>query len=98
MKNRNARMWRRSEKVPGWFRAVIHAIMYSETEKAHSMISAIDRMLECSADERVVCFEEVCKEEEAYIAFVVDRLVGLSEKELGVLFGIVKDEPRKKKR
>ena len=143
-------MGRRSEKVPGWFRAVLHAIMYSEARKAHSMISVIDRMLECSADERVlivfcamgleqsliaeflgisrfavrrrldslrkrrnfdfvvatetagdfsplfVCFAEVCKEEEAYIAFVVERLVGLSEKELGVLFGIVKDEARRK--
>ena len=54
MKNRNAVMWRRSEKVPGWFRAVLHAIMYSETEKAYSMISAIDRMLKSDADERVL--------------------------------------------
>ena len=114
------------------------------------MISAIDRMLKCGADERVlivlcamgfeqsmiaeflgisrfavrrrldslrkrrnfdfvaatetagnlspllVCFAEVCKDEEAYIAFAARRLTGLSEKELGVLFGIVKDEPRRK--
>ena len=96
MKNRNALIWRRSERVPKWFRGVLHQVMYSNITEAHSMITAIDRMLECSADERVVCFEEVCKEEEAYIAFVVNRLVGLSEKELGVLFGIVKDEPRRK--
>ena len=105
------------------------------------MICAIDRMLECSADERVlivlcvmgleqsmiaeflrisrfslrrrfealrkrrnfdfvaatetagdlspllVCFAEVCEAEEAYIAFVARRLAGLSEKELGMLFG-----------
>ena len=144
-------MWRRSERVPKWFRAVIHAIMYSETEKAHSMICAIDRMLKCSADERVlivlcvmgleqsmiaeflrisrfslrrrfealrkrrnfdfvaatetagdlspllVCFAEVCEAEEAYIAFVARRLAGLSEKELGVLFAIVKEEPMSEK-
>ena len=132
MKNRNAVMWRRSERVPKWFRGVLHVIMYAKISEAHSMISAIDRMLECSADERVlivlcamgleqsmiaeflgisrlslrkrldslrkrrdydflgitesvgdlspllVCFAEVCEEEEAYIAFVARRLAGLS--------------------
>ena len=150
MKNRNAVMWRRSERVPKWFRGVLHQVMYSNITEAHSMICAIDRMLECSADERVlivlcamgfeqsmiaeflgisrfslrrrldslrkrrdydflgiretagdlspllVCFAEVCEAEETYIAFVARRLAGLSEKELGVLFGIVKDEPRRK--
>ena len=151
MKNRNAVIWRRSERVPKWFRAVLHAIMYSEAGKAHSMICAIDQMLECSADERVlivlcamgleqamiaellaisrfsvrrrldslrerrnfdfvaamatagdlspllVCFAEVCEAEEAYIAFAARRLAGLSEKELGVLFAIVKEEPMSEK-
>ena len=54
MKNRNAVMWRRSERVPKWFRGVLHQVMYSNITEAHSMITAIDRMLECSADERVL--------------------------------------------
>ena len=83
MKNRNAGMWRRSEKVPGWFRAVLHAIMYSEARKAHSMISAIDRMLKSDADERVL---------------IVLCAMGLEQSMIAEFLGISRFSLRRRKR
>ena len=41
MKNRNARRWLRSERVPKWFRGVLHVIMYAKISEVHSMLRAI---------------------------------------------------------